>query len=237
MANINDLLEGFDGDVNSIVTAINAKAKELGIKIFLDDGKKDIYVPKSRLDNEIAKTAKLRETVSELETQVKDNADAAKTVETLKTQLAESQKAFKAQTVRASVEAAVKDTLIEGMPIEDFVAMLNIDDIVVKDNGKVVGVEDAVKAIKTSKPYLFKKEDSNQGGQPNNNAFNPMAGFTRAVGNPQKGNPGNDPQYKPGQFGSLLAGNNPFGNQPQQPQGNNNPQIPVYDDGFYFNKK
>ena len=65
---LKDFLAGLD-NATEIENKINDALKEAGCKIFVDDGKENIYVPKSRLDSKISELKSSNDKIKELNTQ------------------------------------------------------------------------------------------------------------------------------------------------------------------------
>ena len=72
MAKLVDLLQGYTGNTpEELETHIQNRAKELKLKLFLDDGDKNIFVPKARLDSEIVKNVELKKTIAVKDEEIK----------------------------------------------------------------------------------------------------------------------------------------------------------------------
>ena len=66
---LSELLEGIENAAD-IETKINAALADKKCKIFIDDGDKNIYVPKSRLDDKIGELREANTTIEKLEAKV-----------------------------------------------------------------------------------------------------------------------------------------------------------------------
>lgn len=206
MAKLLDLLEGFTGTTaNELEAHIQTKAKELKLKLFLDDGDKNIFVPKARLDSEIVKNVELKKTIAEQEAAVKklndltkDNEKAQQTI----TELESKMEGLKDTMKKNSLALALKTKALELGAIDetgnDLLAFLDKEKLVVNEDGTVTGLDEAVKTLKASKSYLFKAENPTD---------------TAGAGSPGTGSPGRpavdkvpgSKTAKPGDFGSMLS--------------------------------
>ena len=225
MAELKDLLAGCTAtDIAGIEAHINEQMKSQNVKMFLDDGVKDIYVPKSRLDSVLGQLRTANETITQQADDIakvaqltKDNASAQETITKLQTQLGESQQAMQKLSVTTAV-STVAEKLGFILPAEDLVGFIDIDKLKVNTDGTVTGVEEALKNLKQTKPYLAKTgDDSGEGGKGGDNGAG-AGGASGGTGDP--GKPNNSTVfggkgYKAGQFGKLLgeqvSKNNPAG--------------------------
>lgn len=228
MAELKDLLAGCTAtDVAGIEAHINEQMKAQNIKMFLDDGVKDIYVPKSRLDGVLGQLRTANETITQQAEDIakvaqltKDNASAQETITKLQTQLGESQQAMQKLSVTTAV-ATVAEKLGFILPAEDLVGFIDMDKLKVNADGTVTGVEESLKNLKQSKPYLAKANDGSgdggNGGGDNGAGAGGAAGGTGDPGKPNNGTVFGGKGYKAGQFGKLLgeqvAKSNPAGDK------------------------
>ena len=227
MAELKDLLAGCTAtDPAGIEAYINEQMKTQNVKMFLDDGVKDIYVPKSRLDGVLGQLRTANETITQQAEDIakvaqltKDNASAQETITKLQTQLGESQQAMQKLSVTTAV-ATVAEKLGFILPAEDLVGFIDIEKLKVNADGTVTGVEEALKNLKQTKPYLAKAtdgsgEDSNGGENGAGAGAGGAAGGTGDPGKPNNGAVFGGKGYKAGQFGKLLgeqaAKSNPAG--------------------------
>lgn len=187
MADISELLNGYTGDGTpaSIQAHIKAQAAQLGYKVFIDDGKKDVYIPKARLDNvlmkntelenSLAKMEGLKSKIAKLNELADDNATAKKTIDTLNTELANMRKAVQSNTIKSEIARQTEGLLGDRVSIDDIYDLLDKDSLTVNANNEVIGLKAAIAAMQQNKPYLFKPmEDPNaqQGQQVNGFGFN-----------------------------------------------------------------
>lgn len=226
MAEFKDLLAGCTAtDPAGIEAYINEQMKTQNIKMFLDDGVKDIFVPKSRLDAVLGQLRTANETITNQAEDIakvaqltKDNASAQETITKLQNQLGDSQKAMQKLSVQTAVSEKAKE-LGFILPAEDLVGFIDIEKLKVNADGTVTGVEEALKNLKQTKPYLAKATDGD-GGEGGNGGDPGAGGNGGGTGDPGKPNSGaafGGKGYKAGQFGKLLgeqaAKSNPAGNK------------------------
>ena len=214
MAELKDLLAGCTAtDPAGIEAYINEQMKTQNVKMFLDDGVKDIFVPKSRLDAVLGQLRTANETITNQAEDIakvaqltKDNASAQETITKLQNQLGDSQKAMQKLSVQTAVSEKAKE-LGFILPAEDLVGFIDIEKLKVNADGTVTGVEEALKNLKQTKPYLAKATDGD--GEEGGNGGDPGAGGNGGgTGDPGKPNSGaafGGKGYKAGQFGKLLG--------------------------------
>ena len=170
MAELKDLLAGCTAtDPAGIEAYINEQMKTQNVKMFLDDGVKDIFVPKSRLDAVLGQLRTANETITNQAEDIakvaqltKDNASAQETITKLQNQLGDSQKAMQKLSVQTAVSEKAKE-LGFILPAEDLVGFIDIEKLKVNADGTVTGVEEALKNLKQTKPYLAKAADGDGG--------------------------------------------------------------------------
>lgn len=228
MAELKDLLAGCTAtDPAGIEAHINEQMKAQNIKMFLDDGVKDIFVPKSRLDGVLGQLRTANETITQQAEDIakvaqltKDNTAAQTTIANLQKQLGDSQQAMQKLSVTTAV-ASTAEKLGFILPAEDLVGFLDMDKLKVNTDGTVTGVEEALKNLKQTKPYLAKATDGSgdEGGNGGDNGAGSggAAGGTGDPGKPNNGAVFGGKGYKAGQFGKLLgeqvAKSNPAGDK------------------------
>ena len=214
MAELKDLLAGCTAtDPAGIEAYINEQMKTQNVKMFLDDGVKDIFVPKSRLDAVLGQLRTANETITSQAEDIakvaqltKDNASAQETITKLQNQLGDSQKAMQKLSVQTAVSEKAKE-LGFILPAEDLVGFIDIEKLKVNADGTVTGVEEALKNLKQTKPYLAKAADGD-GGEVGNGGDPGAGGNGGGTGDPGKPNSGvafGGKGYKAGQFGKLLG--------------------------------
>lgn len=197
MAVLRDLLEGIEGELTpeKVERLIKRNAKAEGIKILLDDGDEDCYVPKSRLDKKIKELKDLEEKIG--------GDDATSTIEQLKkdkedleTKITEYDKKIKFNTLSNHMKTLASEFKCQDTTGLDLLNFIDQSKIVYKDDGTVEGIKDQVEKLLDSKPYLFGAQGNPFGGA--NNANNGGASIADLLGG--TGVPGN------GNLGSSMNG-------------------------------
>jgi len=193
-----DLKELLSGIENSkeIIKAINTKLSENSTTLLFDDGKDNIYIPKIRLDKEIAKRKTVEATKDSLEKDLNLTKKEVKDNETLVANLDKTQKErdkLKLELENTELDIAVTSVIesFERKPhnIEDIKEKLDYKTISKSDDGKVTGVKEQLENLVKSKEYLYK----------------PVEGGTGNPGGPN--NSYNNEDLKDGEFGKSLATN------------------------------
>ena len=227
MAELKDLLAGCTAtDPAGIEAHINEQMKSQNIKMFLDDGDKNIFVPKSRLDTVLAQLRTANETITQQAEDIgkvaqltEDNASAQETITKLQTQLTESQASMQKLHVTTAVASAA-EKLGFILPAEDLVGFIDTQKLKVNADGTVTGVEEALNNLKQTKPYLAKAKDGagdegDNGTDGGNGGAGGAGGGTGDPGKPNNGSVFGGKGYKAGQFGKMMgeqvAKSNPAG--------------------------
>lgn len=209
MAKLIDLLEGFSGTTaEDLQTHIQNRATELKLKLFLDDGDKNIFVPKARLDAEIVKSVELKKKIAEQDAAIKkvdeltkDNAKAQTTIQELNGKMETLTQTMKDNALSLALRAKAMELKAMDESGQDLLAFIDKAKLIVNDDGTVTGLDDALKSLKASKKYLFQAEDGQGAGAQGN----PPAGGTGAPGRPAAGAVPGSKSTKPGDFGSMLS--------------------------------
>lgn len=131
------------------------------------------WIPKDKFDavnnekNEYKQQVEsLNQKLTELDGKLKDNEEAQQTIEALKQQIEDKEQEL-AQTRKIN---AIKFEILKANPRDVADILPHIDSDVVKiEDGKVLGLEEQIKALKESKAYLFNDEEpSGTGGSKGN---------------------------------------------------------------------
>lgn len=163
MALLRDLLEGVEGDATKIERIIKNNAKAEGIKLLLDDGDENCYVPKSRLDKKIKELKDLQESAGG-EDVAKEISDLKKEKETLETKVADYENKIKTNTLHAHMKDLASEFKCQDATGLDLLNFVDKDKIVYKEDGTIDGIKSQIDELVKSKPYLF--------GANNQNGFN-----------------------------------------------------------------
>ena len=141
------------------------------------------FVGKSKFDELTAAKAELDKQIKERDKQLDDLKKNAGNKEALEQQIAELKEANKKaaadyeQKIKdAKLDAAIKIAVGSNARDVDIVAgLIDRSKLILGDDGKVTGLDEQVKALQTSKEFLFKTEQQpykpNGGGSPQKNPF------------------------------------------------------------------
>lgn len=208
---LKDFMEGIE-NADEVVAKLQENLKAQKCKIFVDDGQKNIYIPKHRLDTKIGELnaanttiASLNSTIKTLKSQIGDE-DAQTTIQTLQTQVGDYEKKIKQIQINNAIELlAVEHKAHDAKDLKGF---LDLDKITIDKEGNVIGAKEQLETLVKEKPYLFEEAQPDAGsgeGGANKGLPNPLF---RGLGNP--GKPDNSNLFgsktsHEGDFGKLLA--------------------------------
>lgn len=175
--------------------AITKALEEQGCKILIDD-KDNRYVPKNRLDAKIAELAEANEEIESLQKQVKNPTEAEKQVKALEEKIAGMEEAAKKEKLSTAINKQLADA--KPKDVNDLVKFLDMEKVVLKDDGTVEGLTDQLTALQKDKAYLF----DNAEPQPQ-----PGKGFLNlgSPGKPSNLNAFGSKTTHEGDFGALLG--------------------------------
>lgn len=211
MPKLVDLLEGFAGaDAEQLNNHINNRAKELGLKLFLDDGEKNIFVPKARLDAEIVKVVELKKTIAEQQADIKkvkdltaDNEKAQDKIKDYENKFSDMEAKMRENNLALALKMKASELKAVDETGQDLLKFIDKDKLDVKDDGTVIGLDEALKSLKASKSYLFQAETTDDKGAGNGAQPGSLFG-TGFTGRPPVNGLSNHAQ-KPGAFGASLS--------------------------------
>lgn len=129
------------------------------------------YVTKEENDATEQKCTQLETSVNDYKTQLENLKSAAGDNEELKQQIATLQEQnkqkdadFKKEMDALKITNAIKMSVAATAQDSDLVAgLVDHSKLILGDDGKVTGLEEQLKAIKESKPFLFKPEEKQTG--------------------------------------------------------------------------
>lgn len=139
------------------------------------------YVPRTRLNEEIAKKKNAEENyntvkneLDKLKESAGDNETLKSQIESLKTDLQNKEKAHKAEIADMKMTNAIQAAIGHMAQDVGLVAgLLDKNKLILSDDGKLTGLEDQIKGLKESKPFLFKEGETypsvHDGGEPGGN--------------------------------------------------------------------
>ena len=191
---LREFLAGLD-NAAEVELAITKALDEQGCKILIDD-KDNRYVPKNRLDAKIAELAEANEEIESLQKQVKNPTEAEKQVKALEEKIA----GMEAQAKKEKLTTAINKELAQAKPrdVNDLMKFLDMEKVVLKDDGTVEGLTDQLTALQKDKAYLFDNVETQT--QPNKGFLN-----LGSPGKPSNLNAFGSKTTHEGDFGSLLG--------------------------------
>lgn len=126
------------------------------------------YVPRLRLNEVSKENESLKQTISERDNQLEELKNSSGDNETLKKQLEEQQKlnaeqvkAHEAEISKLKLDNAVETALTAAGAKNNKAlrALLDHEKIKLDDSGKLEGLEEQLKAVRKSDPYLFAEKE------------------------------------------------------------------------------
>ena len=191
---LREFLAGLD-NAAEVELAITKALDEQGCKILIDD-KDNRYVPKNRLDAKIAELAEANEEIESLQKQVKNPTEAEKQVKALEEKIA----GMEAKAKKEKLTTAINKELADAKPkdVNDLMKFLDMEKVVLKDDGTVEGLTDQLTALQKDKAYLFDNVETQT--QPNKGFLN-----LGSPGKPSNLNAFGSKTTHEGDFGSLLG--------------------------------
>ena len=191
---LREFLAGLD-NAAEVELAITKALDEQGCKILIDD-KDNRYVPKNRLDAKIAELAEANEEIESLQKQVKNPPEAEKQVKALEEKIA----GMEANAKKEKLTTAINKELAQAKPrdVNDLMKFLDMEKVVLKDDGTVEGLTDQLTALQKDKAYLFDNVETQT--QPNKGFLN-----LGSPGKPSNLNAFGSKTTHEGDFGSLLG--------------------------------
>lgn len=135
--------------------AADASAKEL-----------EGYVSKEKYDEAEQKSSQLEASVKNYETQLEtlktaagDNATLKQQIADLQTQNQQKEEEYQKELKNLKLTNAIKMAISTSAQDSDLVAgLVDREKLILGEDGKVTGLDEQVKALKESKPFLFKQE-------------------------------------------------------------------------------
>ena len=142
-------------------------------ELIVNDGN---YIPKSRFDEVNNDRNSLKEQIKErdkqledLKKQAKDSEELQNQIKDLQTQNDETQKQYEQRIKEQKFDHALEQALMkeQAKNVRAAKALLDKEKISLDDNGNVIGLDEQLKAVKESDPYLF--GPTLKGSEPNKN--------------------------------------------------------------------
>lgn len=130
----------------------------------IEEGKKDM-VPRARLNEKSEEIKELKaeienrdKQISSLEQAAKGNEDLEKQIQDLKADNEGWAQKYQQSQIDTAIKLAAKDARDPG----DVLAFIQKDELKLEEDGTVKGLDDALKGLRESKPYLFAAEEKPQ---------------------------------------------------------------------------
>lgn len=191
---LREFLAALDNAVE-VELAITKALEEQGCKILIDD-KDNRYVPKNRLDAKIAELAEANEEIESLQKQVKNPTEAEKQVKALEEKIAGMEEAAKKEKLSTAINKQLADA--KPKDVNDLMKFLDMEKVVLKDDGTVEGLTDQLATLQKDKAYLFDNVEPQP--QPNKGFLN-----LGSPGKPSNLNAFGSKTTHEGDFGALLG--------------------------------
>ena len=199
------LLDGLDDStISKVEETIKGKAKELDAKLFID-GDGEHYVPHARFDEVVNQRDSANSSIKDYQAQIEElgkqveaGSKAETTVNDLKTKLAAQTELAKRATIETRLHTLVKDSIA---PVTDLLGFMDIEKILVNEDGTVSGLEEQLKSVRESRSYLFKSTE--EVGEDDSNSQ--VGAGTGNPGNPGRLGAGPKPPKEVGAFGKQIA--------------------------------
>jgi len=202
---LRQLLEGLDDStISKVGEVIKDNAKELDAKLFID-GDGEHYIPHARFDEVVNQRDSANSSIKDYQAQIEElgkqveaGSQAETTINDLKTKLAAQTELAKRATIETRLHPLVKDSIA---PVSDLLGFMDVEKILVNEDGTVSGLEEQLKSVRESRSYLFKgtgpdgeDDGDSEGGAGTGNPGNP-------------GRVGSDPKppKEVGAFGKQIA--------------------------------
>ena len=137
------------------------------------------YVPKTDYDATNQAKGQLEKDIKDRDKQLEDlkknsgdNAELKKQIETLQNENKAAMEKNEADMKELKLSTAIKLTVAESAQDADLVTgLFDKSKLILSDDGKVTGLEEQLKTIKESKPFLFKEEKAEPA---KNTGFRPL---------------------------------------------------------------
>lgn len=130
------------------------------------------YVPKTRFDevNEEKKNLQTAKTqaeadLEELRKSAGDNAALAQQITDLQNAAKQKDTEYAAQLKALRLGNAIRLGITDAQDADIVAGLIDQSKLILSDDGKVTGLEEQLKTLRESKPFLFKTQDNNGGKQ------------------------------------------------------------------------
>jgi DNA repair exonuclease SbcCD ATPase subunit len=164
--NIKELLEKLQKGEANIEEVLQA----------IEDSKKDM-VPRSRLNDKIEEIKELQQEITnrdkqieKLQETIKGNEDFEKKIQSLQAENEKWAQKYQETQLNNAIKLAVAK---EAKDANDILYFINKEKLKLKEDGTIEGLEDAIKTLRESKPYLFVQEQPGLKGRKPNDTQTP----------------------------------------------------------------
>lgn len=145
---------------NELAEKIEGIIKEKGISLIVDNKEKPEYIPKSRFDEVIGSKNELKSQVSELANQLETlkksaqgNDNFIKQIEDLQNKNNNWEKKYKDALLQSAIK--VRAISEKAKDVDDLFRFIDLESLIIDDNGDINGLEDQISLLKEKKSYLF----------------------------------------------------------------------------------
>ena len=202
---LRQLLEGLDDStISKVDETIKGNAKELDAKLFID-GDGEHFVPHARFDEVVKQRDSANSSIKgyqaqieELGKQVEAGSSAETTINDLKEKLSAQTALAKQATIETRLHSLVTDSIA---PVSDLLGFMDVEKILVNEDGTVSGLEEQLKSVRETRSYLFKSTE--EVGEDNSNSQ--VGAGTGNPGNPGRLGAGGKQPKEVGAFGKQIA--------------------------------
>ena len=157
---LRQLLEGLDDStISQVEETIKGNAKELDAKLFID-GDGEHFIPHARFDEVVNQRDSANSSIKDYQAQIEElgkqveaGSKAETTINDLKAKLGAQTELAKRATIETRLHPLVKDSIA---PVADLLGFMDVEKILVNEDGTVSGLEEQLKSIRESRSYLFK---------------------------------------------------------------------------------
>ena len=202
---LSQLLQGIDSStISKVEDIIKTNAKELDAKLFID-GDGEHYVPHARFDEVVNQRDSANSSIKDYQAQIEElgkqveaGSSAETTINDLKEKLSAQTALAKQATIETRLHSLVKDSIA---PVTDLLGFMDIEKILVNEDGTVSGLEEQLKSVRETRSYLFKSTE--EVGEDDSNSQ--VGAGTGNPGNPGRLGAGGKQPKEVGAFGKQIA--------------------------------
>ena len=202
---LSQLLKGLDSStISKVEGIIKDNAKELDAKLFID-GDGEHYVPHARFDEVVNQRDSANSSIKDYQAQIEElgkqveaGSKAETTINDLKEKLSAQTALAKQATIETRLHSLVTDSIA---PVSDLLGFMDVERILVNEDGTVSGLEEQLKSVRETRSYLFKSAE----GVGEDNSNSQVGAGTGNPGNPGRLGAGGKQPKEVGAFGKQIA--------------------------------